>query len=121
MKKLIVFLLFAVGAQAQNVWWTGQATATATNVGGQSAVPINGLPGAYVAFFNMAGAPASSYASQTSAIPCPLNAPVVWQGTSSCVGTADSQGNFGAWFQPGQYQFVYSYNGQSHVGYFTAG
>lgn len=104
LKLWLLGLLLATGVQAQNTRWDLIATTTA---GTGQAIPLLALPGAIVTFYNEPGMTlASTYNSATSVSACPSFTQVVPNGTASCVGTADTQGNFGAWFVPGQYAYT---------------
>ena len=117
MKKLaFLMLLFSVSAFAQtNTRWDWQAT---TVTGAGQMLPVLALPGAYVNFYTGCTAlpcttPAVTYAAATGATACPSNAQVVWQPPvlAGCHATADSEGNFGGWFQTGAYQYTVTVSG----------
>jgi hypothetical protein len=112
MKKwvLTVLMLATLPAFAQNVRYDFQATTT-SGVG--NLVPVLAIPGAQISFYtNCTTLPcvtkATTFQSITSGTACPSNAQVVWQlpTATGCVSTADSQGNFGGYFQSGNYQFT---------------
>jgi hypothetical protein len=106
----LTLLLFALPLFGQNTRFDFQATTT-SGVG--NLVPVLAIPGAQISFYTGCTAqpcliPAVTYQSISSGTACPSNAQVVWQlpTATGCVATADSQGNFGGYFQPGNYQFT---------------
>lgn len=112
-RMLVVALacLAALPAAAQNTRFDAIATTTAGS--GQS-VPLLAIPGVAVSFWNEPGMTlANVYNSATSGTACPTNAQVVLRGSSSCVSTADNQGNFGGWFAAGQYAYTFTAFGQT--------
>lgn len=118
MKRLWFLLcLLAVPAFAQNNIRWDAISQTTTGTG--QLLPMLAIPGVGVAFYSgctvlPCTTPAVTYQAQAPAIACPAATPVVWQLPiqQGCVGTADSQGNFGGWFQPGYYQYVLTVNGK---------
>jgi hypothetical protein len=106
----LTLLLFALPAFGQNTRFDFQATTT-SGVG--NLVPVLAIPGAQISFYTGCTAlpcliPAVTYQSISSGTACPSNAQVVWQlpTATGCVASADSQGNFGGYFQSGNYQFT---------------
>jgi hypothetical protein len=110
----MLVLLLPVAALGQNYRFDYIATTTA---GQGFSVPLLAIPGAGVTFYSCSGAScstlATTYNSATSTTACPTNAQVVLQMTASCASTADFQGNFGAWFLPGQYAYTLKVGVQS--------
>lgn len=107
MKRFLALLLLSLPALAQNTRWDYQ-TFTVQASGG-NLLPVYAIPGSRILFYNMpAMTLANTYNSATSASACPTSpaAQVVLQGSTNCVGSADPQGNFGAWFLPGQYAVI---------------
>lgn len=107
---VLTLLLFALPLFGQNTRFDFQATTT-SGVG--NLVPVLAIPGAQISFYTGCTAlpcliPAVTYQSISSGTACPSNAQVVWQlpTATGCVATADSQGNFGGYFQSGNYQFT---------------
>src|SRR5271165_2044408 len=105
---VMLFALFCMTANAQNSRFDYSAL-TVTGVG--DLVPVLAMPGSKVSFYTgCTSLPCSTYANVyntvSSSTACPTNAQIVLNSTSSCVSTADGQGNFGGWFLPGQYQYV---------------
>src|SRR5271168_1402226 len=125
MKKLLLLaILFCLPMMAQNSRFDYSAE-TVTGVG--NLVPVLAMPGSKVSFYTgCTSLPCSTYANvyntASSSTACPTNAQIVLNSTSSCVSTADGQGNFGGWFLPGQYQYVITAFNQSFGPYsFTIG
>lgn len=119
----LILLLSGLIAHAQtNIRWDSIAN---TTTGTGQMLPMLALPGASVSFYTgcttlPCSTPATTYISATSATTCPSNAQVVWQLplSQSCTSTADSQGNFGAYFQPGAYQYVITVSGHAAGPYY---
>lgn len=118
MKKIfyLLFVLFGLAnfATAQNVRWDYSATTTTTTIG--NLIPLYVIPRAAVSFYVGCSSlpcstPAATFNSRTSVSSCPANAQIVLQTTSACVSNSDLQGNFGAWFASGEYQYTITYNG----------
>ena len=117
MKRFLILFLLAVPAfgQVTNGRWDWVAD---TTTGTGQMLPVLALPGAYVQFFINCTAlpcttPAVTYQGEHSSSTCPSTTPLVWQypvGTG-CKATADSNGNFGGWFQAGSYQYVLTISG----------
>lgn len=106
----LTLLLFALPLFGQNTRFDFQATTT-SGVG--NLVPVLAIPGAQISFYINCttlpcSTPATTYQSISSGTTCPSNAQVVWQlpVAQACTATADSQGNFGGYFQSGNYQFT---------------
>jgi len=108
--------LLALPAFGQtNIRWDWQAN-TVTGTG--QMLPVLALPGAFINFYtNCTGLPctlpAVTYRSPTGSLTCPANQQVVWQPVTlvGCHSTADSEGNFGGWFQAGAYQYTVTVSG----------
>lgn len=118
---LLTLLLFALPSLAQNTRYDFQATTT-TGVG--NLVPVLAIPGASISFYTgcttlPCSTPAVTYQSISSGTACPSNAQVVWQLplTQTCTSTADSQGDFGGYFQTGNYQFTETVSGHTYGPY----
>lgn len=92
----------------------GSLAASAVTVFRVDPIPVMTIagiapPGGYPALYAVAGAtinvcqdsacatPQVTYTDVTGAIPCPIGAPVVLAGTSTCTSTAGPQGQFGFW------------------------
>lgn len=122
MKRILVILLLSVGALAQNPgvrFGDGQPI--------QQIKPITGVQGNYIvslgpAVINWCTAPANAvpctnkattYTDSTLGTACPANQQVILAGTTSCVGTTDSLGNWGVWAAAGQYEYTVTINGTS--------
>lgn len=128
LKSLVILLLAAMSinakdALAQNVRYDYIAM---TTTGSGQAVPMLALPGAAITFYSCTDGNcstlAATYNTANSTTACPSNAQVVLALSTSCTSTADFQGNFGAWFQPGQYAYSMLINGQRYGPYpFTVG
>jgi hypothetical protein len=110
------------GQTVANTRWDSQAS---TTQGVGQMLPVLALPGAQVQFFTgcttlPCSNPATTYISATSSTACPSTAQVVWQlpTAAGCVGTTDSQGNFGGYFNPGPYQYVVTVGGTSAGPYY---
>jgi hypothetical protein len=120
----LLILLFSISAFGQNSRYDNQAT-TANGSGQQ--LPVLALPYASISFYSCSGGCtgtlASTYNSASSVSACPTGSQVVLQGSSACTSLADAQGNFGAWFQPGQYCYTITpqYGGTSQCYTFTVG
>ncbi len=116
MKRYLILFLLALPAFGQtNIRWDWQAN-TVTGTG--QMLPVLALPGAYVNFYTGCTTlpcvtSAVTYAGATGATTCPASAAVTWQPPTltGCHATADSQGNFGGWFQAGAYQYVITVSG----------
>lgn len=113
----LTLLLFALPLFGQNTRFDFQATTT-SGVG--NLVPVLAIPGAQISFYTGCTAlpcliPAVTYQSISSGTACPSNAQVVWQlpTATGCVPMADSQGNFGSYFQSGNYQFTETVSGKT--------
>lgn len=125
MKKLwliFVLLLSTIPLMSQNVRFDPQPVTTASHTGGQLN-PVLAIPNAGISFYTgCTSIPCSTYASTyptaSSTTSCPASAQVVLQTTSSCIATSDEQGNFGAWFLPGQYQYVITALGNTYGPYY---
>lgn len=86
----------------------------------QTTVTFNGLtvvttiPGAAVSvcLFQLSGTSctvlATTYTNNLAGTPCPTSAQIVLASTQTCVGNADTQGNFGFWALPGLYSYCVS-------------
>jgi hypothetical protein len=126
--KILAVLLAAVSVNvrvsvAQNVRFDYIAL---TTTGAGQAVPLLALPGSGVMFYTCTAGIcttlANTYPSSSSTTACPANAQVVLALSSICVSTADFQGNFGAWFLPGQYAYTLVIAGTPYGPYpFTIG
>src|SRR5277367_2237372 len=108
-----ILLLIIAAAHGQNIRWDSQTT---TTTGTGQMLPVLALPGSQVNFFTgctvlPCTTAAVTYQSSSSTTVCPSNAQVVWQLAPGCQATSDAQGNFGAWFQPGAYQYVVQVSG----------
>ena len=117
----LLFLCGSAFGQVTNGRWDWVAD---TTTGTGQMLPVLALPGAYVQFFINCTAlpcttPAVTYQGEHSSSTCPATTPVVWQypvGTG-CKATADSNGNFGGWFQTGSYQYVLTISGHQNGPY----
>jgi hypothetical protein len=107
---LAALIFGAAFCDAQNVRYDAPFASTTGGSGQQ--LPVYALPFATIKFYSCTGSTcttlASTYSSVSSTTACPVSPAkqVVLQGTTACVGQADSGGNFGAWFQPGQYAYT---------------
>lgn len=122
MKLFRWLLLFALASplMAQNVRW--DLPVYTTQAQGGNLLPVYAIPGASVSFYNEpAGTLATTYNSATSSSACPTGSQVVLNGSGACVSSADSYGNMGAWFLPGQYMATISSSQRSYNYYFTIG
>jgi hypothetical protein len=113
----LTLLLFALPLFGQNTRFDFQATTT-SGVG--NLVPVLAIPGAQISFFTgctslPCATKAVTFQSISSGSVCPSTAQVVWQlpTATGCVATADSQGNFGGYFQSGDYQFTETVSGKT--------
>ena len=113
-RLLLLFALLPALAFAQNVRYDAPFVSTTQGSGQQ--LPVYALPYATISFYSCTAGNcstlASTYNSYNSGSACPTGSQVVLQGTSACTSQADAQGNFGAWFQPGQY----AYTGRTQTG-----
>lgn len=124
MKWLAVVLLFAssLSAQTNNYRWDYFAFSVS---GGGFGQPMLALPGATIYFYactnGVCNTAATTYQSATSTSQCPQGQQVTWQlpAAQGCQSATDSTGNFGGWFQPGQYAYII--NGVNGPRYFTVG
>ncbi|WP_263419905.1 hypothetical protein [Terriglobus albidus] len=114
MKKFLFCLFFfALPVVAQNLRVDFSAT---TTTGSGTTVPVVAYPNAGIAIYSCSSPAASSctslistFTSITGTSVCPATAQVVLQGTNTCVNTADSSGNFGAWLPPsGSFGYAYT-------------
>ena len=128
MKKLaflLYFLTLSTALFCQNVRWdlgspggTGAATTSGSGLPFYVAVPgvqLNwcNVPANAVPCTNYA----NTYATLASTSPCPTNAQVVLQGSSTCQATGDNFGNLGVYTAAGTYAFTLTYSGQSYGPY----
>lgn len=123
LKIAAVVLLLWGNVKAQNSRWDYVAM---TTTGSGQAVPLLAIPGAGVTFYSCTAGVcttlANTYPSASSGTPCPTTTQVVPALSTSCVATADTQGNFGAWFQAGQYAYTLTIGGYPYGPYpFTIG
>jgi hypothetical protein len=119
-KALIALLALAIPSFAQNTRWDYQVLTTQAQ--GGNLLPVYAIPGASILFYNEpSGSLASTYNSATSTTPCSTATQVVLQGSTVCQSNADLQGNFGAWFLPGQYMAKITAIGTSYNYFFTVG
>lgn len=113
MKKLaLLLLLLSASANAQLQRWDYFAS---TTTGTGSLVPLLVIPGAGIKFYSCSGAASTTcttllttYTDITGGTSCPTSTQVVLLTTSTCVSTADVQGNFGVWV-PTSSTFGYAY------------
>jgi hypothetical protein len=124
MKKLLLLLaLLPALASGQNVRW--DLPVYTTQAQGGNLLPVYAIPGALVSFYSCAAnvCPnlANTYNSATSTSACPTGSQVVLNGSAACVSSADSNGNMGSWFLPGQYMAVITSRGASYNYLFTVG
>ena len=122
MKLFRWLLLFALASPliAQNVRF--DLPVTTVQASGGNLLPVYAIPGALVSFYNEpSGTLANTYNSATSVVPCPTGTQVVLNGSAACVSSADSYGNMGSWFLPGQYMATIIGAGRSYNYYFTIG
>lgn len=77
------------------------ATTVSSNVPPGAYPPVLAIPGATISF-----AGGTTYTDLTGVTACPSIKPVVIQGTSVCVSTADSEGNFGFYLKAGNYTYT---------------
>lgn len=128
MKK--IFLLWVIVTTshfcvAQNVRWDYIAWTTNTLQG--QLIPLMVIPKVPVAIYTgctvlPCSTRAVTYNSQSSTTPCPSNAQIVYQLSISCSSITDPQGNFGAWFTSGTYQYTITKGGRTYGPYaFTVG
>jgi hypothetical protein len=123
MKKLALVVLIILASQlavAQNLRWDYAATTTGSTSG--QLVPVYAIRNAPVSFYVNCTAlpctsPASVYTSFDNITSCPSNAQVVLQQSTTCQETADSSGNFGGYFNPGNYQYTITYQNQVYGPY----
>lgn len=117
MKKIwIVFALMVIAPflSAQNARFDYAATTTAGT--GGNLVPVYAISGASVTFYTgctslPCATPATTFIGPSTSTTCSGTTNVVLQQSSTCVGTADTQGNFGGWFTAGLYQYVLTVSG----------
>jgi hypothetical protein len=122
----LTLLLFALPVFGQNLRFDFQAT---TTTGAGNLVPVLAIPGATVSFYTgcttlPCSNLATTFAAATGGTECPTNAQVVWQLplSQTCTSVADSQGNFGGYFQAGTYEFTETVSGKTFGPYlFTVG
>lgn len=87
--------------------------------------PISTVPSALIAIctFPANAVPctnkATTYSSSTLATPCSTSIQIVLAGTSTCVGTTDNRGNWGAWVSPANYDFTVTVSTGQSFGPFT--
>lgn len=117
---LIAILLSSLSAFGQNGRWDHQASTVQAQ--GGNLLPVYAIPGASISFYsctsNLASScttPAVTYNGAGTA--CPSTAQVNPQGSLACSSTADSAGNFGAWFSSGAYAYTVTANGTSYGPY----
>lgn len=121
--RYLIPLLFILPAYGQNVRFDYTAE-TVTGTG--QFIPILAIPGAPISFYvGCTSLPCSTSASTfttASGSACPANAQVTVPLSSTCVATADKQGNFGAWMAAGTYQYTITVSGVVYGPYqFTTG
>lgn len=131
MKTIIAILmaLASMTAFGQAVRLDTQVTTIATAPPQGSNAPLFGVPNAAITLcgYPANGVPctnyAQSYTDNTEAVSCPQSAPVVLNGTNTCVQTADAGGNFGVWVTSGAYSYMITTTTGSTFGpyFFTAG
>lgn len=115
MKKILLafLILFSLPAAAQLSRYDYSAL-TVTGTG--QFVPVLAIPGAGIKFYTCSSALASScntllttYTSITGGTACSTATQVVLLTTTTCVSTADSQGNFGIWvLSSGTFGYAYT-------------
>ena len=123
----LVLLLCATFAQSQNVRWDlgAPGSAGATTTSGSGLPFLVAIPGVtlnwcnYPAITSGPNTPCTNFAntfpSISSASPCPTNAQIVLQNSSTCVPTGDNVGNLGVWTAPGTYSYTLTVNGNTSV------
>jgi hypothetical protein len=122
----LTLLLFALPALGQNLRFDFQAS---TTTGAGNLVPVLAIPGAGISFYTgcttlPCSNLATTFASVSGGTQCPSNAQAVWQLplSQTCTSVADSQGNFGGYFQGGTYEFTETVSGKTFGPYlFTVG
>lgn len=131
MKKfLLIFaisMLAAISSHAQGVRFSSIVLQQATVAGATNVVTIPPPP-AIVSFCNAPAnaAPctnkATTYTDATLGTPCSTATQIVLDGTSSCVASPNSQGNWGVWLASGQYTYTIQVGGATQGPFFvTAG
>lgn len=119
MKKTIFGILLTVPMlHSQAVRWdtfifTSNASATASPQPGVY-YPILSIPSVSVQIcsYPANSVPCTNYATtytdSSQSVTCPNLLQLTRNGSSICVGTSDGQGNVGAWFAPGHYQYTFT-------------
>lgn len=128
MKKLllVLFLGSCVSAFGQGARF-GDANPTQTTaiVPGTSGLLVKVIPGATINFCSWPANAvpctnkATTYTDYTLQTSCPTSTQVVLSATTNCVGTADSNGNWGVWVAPGLYQYTFTYQGNNYGPFFA--
>lgn len=120
---LLGFLVCALSAHAQGVYFPSQVTQSATVAGFPGVLIIPASP--IIAFCN---APANAvpctnkattYTDATLLTPCSTSTQIVREGTNSCVSTPDAQGNWGVWVASGQYAYTITISGANFGPYYV--
>lgn len=125
----IAIILSIVPAFGQAVRVDTQVTTIGVTPPTGANPPIFGVPNASIALcsYPANGQPctnfATSYTDNTQAVSCPQSAPVVLNGTNTCVSTTDAAGNFGFWVASGAYSYMMTTESGITYGpyFFTAG
>lgn len=114
MKRVLLFILFtavAASAQLQRYDSFAATTASASGIGNLTQVIANATltvfnqPAVGVSCAGGGCTAASTFTSRTGATPCGAGVPLTRPTANTCIGTADSQGNFGFWAAAGAYQY----------------
>src|SRR5574337_1525885 len=112
MKYILSFFLLCGIAFGQGLkFGDGQPIQTAQKVGGINNVLV-AYPNATINFCNSPANAvpctnkATTYTDSTLTTPCATSTQVVLAGTTNCVATTDSLGNWGVWVAGGQYVYT---------------
>lgn len=107
---LVLFLAIGGSAFAQGIRLDQTVTQQGTIAGVTNAVIIP--PNSQIAFCNFpanavpCSNKATTYTTNTLGTPCSTSTQIVLTGTTSCVASPDSQGNWGIWTAQGQYAYT---------------
>ena len=110
MKKLLLFLLFPLIAAAQGSRYdsTVLQQGTIDTVTNAVIIPVNPIISFCV--YPASGVPctnkATTFTDKTLTVACPTSTQITLAGTNTCVGSPDTQDNWGVWVPPGTYSYT---------------